>query len=340
MDYNNLKCPICNTPLEDDDDIVVCPECGAPHHRECYEELGHCYFDKKHSENFDYNEYIKEKQAENGTQTDNNVNSAENGADTYVNCPRCGAVNPKSSFYCSKCGAPINTGFQNQGGGQPNVPPFGAVMFDPMAGMNPDEEIDDGVTAGETAKYVQRNTPYFLRVFANIRDNNRSKFNFAAFLFSGGYMLYRKMYKIGVIFTCIVGALIAGSILVQTLPVFGWMDIYKAAVANIGDVGMVEFYSQLSVEISKLPFIQQFIFFLPSVLSLLKWVFMFIAGNIANRAYFKDTIQKIKKIKEDTKDNQQQKNQLLQTKGGVNTVVAIVLFVCLIIINYVPYFFI
>lgn len=30
------------------EDIVVCPDCGAPHHRECYQRLGHCALIENH----------------------------------------------------------------------------------------------------------------------------------------------------------------------------------------------------------------------------------------------------------------------------------------------------
>lgn len=35
-------CAYCRAILFEDDDVVWCPECGAPHHRACYQELGHC----------------------------------------------------------------------------------------------------------------------------------------------------------------------------------------------------------------------------------------------------------------------------------------------------------
>lgn len=36
MDYRGQHCPICGKEFCDGDDIVVCPECGTPYHRECY----------------------------------------------------------------------------------------------------------------------------------------------------------------------------------------------------------------------------------------------------------------------------------------------------------------
>ena len=88
-------------------------------------------------------------------------------------------------------------------------------FMDPLAGVPADTDFGDGVTAGETAKYVKQNTPYFIRVFNNIKTMNKSKFNFAAALFTGGYLLYRKMYKLGALFAFIQLALISSMIVLH-----------------------------------------------------------------------------------------------------------------------------
>ena len=36
MDYKGCKCASCHKVLKEGDDIDICPECGAPYHRECY----------------------------------------------------------------------------------------------------------------------------------------------------------------------------------------------------------------------------------------------------------------------------------------------------------------
>ena len=40
LDYTHIKCPVCGDTFKEDDDIVVCPQCGAPYHRACYQEKG------------------------------------------------------------------------------------------------------------------------------------------------------------------------------------------------------------------------------------------------------------------------------------------------------------
>ncbi|MFO7947073.1 MAG: RING finger protein [Armatimonadota bacterium] len=35
-------CPFCRFPIKPGEDIVVCPECGVPHHADCWEENGGC----------------------------------------------------------------------------------------------------------------------------------------------------------------------------------------------------------------------------------------------------------------------------------------------------------
>lgn len=34
--YEGLSCPVCGKMFEIGDDIVVCPQCGLPHHRDCW----------------------------------------------------------------------------------------------------------------------------------------------------------------------------------------------------------------------------------------------------------------------------------------------------------------
>ncbi len=183
MEFTQYTCPVCENRFENGDDVVVCPECGAPHHRECWEELGHCFYEERHGEGFSFED------ASNGGEED-----GEAGAETVV-CQRCGAENEKTNFYCGTCGYGVN----------------GNPMYDPMAGMNSEEEIAEGVKVGEAAKYIGKNTPYYLQVFMRMRQFGSGKFNFSAFLFTGAYFLYRKMYVPGVLLMLARIGIVVGS---------------------------------------------------------------------------------------------------------------------------------
>ena len=40
--YTGEKCIVCGELFADGDDIVVCPDCGTPCHRSCWEKSGEC----------------------------------------------------------------------------------------------------------------------------------------------------------------------------------------------------------------------------------------------------------------------------------------------------------
>ena len=60
LNEKGLSCAGCKAYLFEEDDIVYCPVCGAPHHRECYNRTGHCALEELHGTE---NEYDAEKAA-------------------------------------------------------------------------------------------------------------------------------------------------------------------------------------------------------------------------------------------------------------------------------------
>ena len=310
MEFYNYKCPVCGERFKNGDDIVVCPECGAPHHRQCYEVENHCAYEDKHSEDFDF----KEESAYNPDE-----DFTDDGE--KVICPKCQTENEKGTFYCIKCGFPVglqnnqnNQSYQNnQNSGQPfsTGMPFGgqpfANAFDPMGGVNPDEDMGDGVTAGEISKFVKNNTPYFIRVFKNIKDFSRGKFNICAFLFSGGYLLYRKMYKLGILFSSLLIALKVADLYIQ----FNLISDSAKQILN----GSQTSYTQIFSAIRDLSFNDQLMLMLSGVCSILGLVIEIIIGVYANKWYFKHCKEKISLIKKET----DQPDQYIEKLGGVNT---------------------
>lgn len=48
MNFTKYICPVCAQAFKEDDDVVVCPDCGMPHHRTCWFENGKCFYHEKH----------------------------------------------------------------------------------------------------------------------------------------------------------------------------------------------------------------------------------------------------------------------------------------------------
>lgn len=46
--FSGADCPVCRAAFVETDDIVVCPDCGTPHHRHCYAELSACGNKERH----------------------------------------------------------------------------------------------------------------------------------------------------------------------------------------------------------------------------------------------------------------------------------------------------
>lgn len=320
MDYIGKKCPVCENYFHADDDIVVCPDCGTPHHRECYESLGHCCNESLHKTGFDYSE----------TET-------KEEKDHVIVCKRCGKENEADAFFCKYCATPLtddqkktdnqqNTAYNQQGQN------FAMPFLDPLGGVPSDTDLGDGITAGEAAKYVKQNTPYFIRVFANIRNLNKSKFNFAAALFSGGYMLYRKMYRIGAFITAVQAAMI----LVRMYLAYVFTDLYTGlANCYINATSTEQMVDSFSKYINGLTSLQVFMLYLPSLLSIAQIILMIVIGLTFNRQYMNDCKKKIIAIKNSAKEGENP-DTLLQTKGGVNTSLAISLLITALIIEYLP----
>ncbi|MBR6533546.1 MAG: DUF2628 domain-containing protein [Clostridia bacterium] len=59
--FPQKSCALCHAYLFPEDDVVYCPECGAPHHRECYNSIGKCALTQFHGTE---NQYDKIKQRE------------------------------------------------------------------------------------------------------------------------------------------------------------------------------------------------------------------------------------------------------------------------------------
>ena len=73
-------CPACRELFTDTDDVVVCPECGTPHHRKCYRINGECVNKIRHGTEFNWNtENNKTKPEEFFKNTENSEDKNKDG---------------------------------------------------------------------------------------------------------------------------------------------------------------------------------------------------------------------------------------------------------------------
>ena len=189
--FTGCPCSVCGKTLAEGDDIVVCPDCGAPYHRACYEKQGACVYAARHGA-FEW--------------------TPPASAQPERKCPNCGAANPESAQRCSHCGAPFAEG--------QTPPPRAGVPRQPQrpgeqaGGFNyarlyqqaeggvwqygaasADEPID-GISSDEWAVYLGPSSPAYLRDFAQMqRYGRKSSICFSALLFGPLYYFYRKAWK-------------------------------------------------------------------------------------------------------------------------------------------------
>ena len=336
MDFLGKPCPVCSRTFREDDDIVVCPKCGAPYHRECYHEKGRCIFSDLHKKHQSWQEIQEDNAKQNDTESNTIV------------CPRCSTVNPDNAIVCKKCGSFLAKNidmnseipFENESdttkGG---IPPFGndspfSFFLDPMGGVSPDEDFD-GVTGAELSKYVTNNTTYYLPVFEQYKKQKRNRFNFCAFLFVGAWYLYRKQY--------VKGALLSVLYLINELAAlmcsaYFTNPLIKEANTFYSGRNYVTITDYFSWAINNKSFGEVLLMFLPQILYVMFLIVRVICGIRGNKSYYKSAVAKIKKIKGSSADEVSDKQKEIAAAGGVNAPIAWVCLMCYIILSFASLF--
>jgi hypothetical protein len=129
LENKEQHCALCHALLFAEDDVVYCPTCGAPHHRECYNSKGDCALSEFHGTE---NQYDKLKRAEEEKKAEQEAKTQENQPDFET---------PFGQF----------------------------TPIDFLGGVKPDTIIEEGVTAADAAKFVFSNTMRFIPKFARGR---------------------------------------------------------------------------------------------------------------------------------------------------------------------------
>ena len=187
--YEGLSCPVCHKPFVQDEDIVVCPQCGLPHHRACWKSIGRCFEESKHGTEQQWSRYTAQDA------------SASSSATTNV-CPNCQENNSQYAEFCSRCGAPLSFDDWHSAPAQPPSPereyaPYRATNVNHHYSSS--DRIGD-VSAEELAAVVGNNAEYYITRFRRMERGGSGGWNWAAFLLSPYWLFYRKHYLLGGIY--------------------------------------------------------------------------------------------------------------------------------------------
>lgn len=205
--YIGNTCPVCEQPFRDGDDVVVCPDCGTPYHRECWKKIGVCLHQAEHAAGFEWKPDVP-----------------EDDVPEEAVCPNCGTHNPPGAQRCGHCGVPLGQGApaQQPDNGGPiyarNPPP--RQSYDQQRGREPHlegytagrdgsvyrkevgpEDPIDGIKVKDWASFVGRSSMYYLMQFFRMSETgHKVTISFSAFLFGPLYFFWRKMWKHGALF--------------------------------------------------------------------------------------------------------------------------------------------
>lgn len=163
--FENDKCPVCGVLFKADDDIVVCPECGTPHHRDCYNKTHICANKKLHGTDFKFS-----RSAETAEPQEQEVKEE-----------------PKQAL-------PFAPAYQNS-----NSPEqIKQLVNETMPEQEHTEEVTvDGVSVLDASQVIGTNVRYYLPRFIKKKGLN---WNWGAFFFGPLYYFFRKMYMQGFMF--------------------------------------------------------------------------------------------------------------------------------------------
>lgn len=333
--YAGNECPICKVKLEKIDDIVICPDCGAPYHRECIKNVGHCILEDLHASGKSWeSEEDKLKGFVDGLR--------ETEGQRWNTCPRCGTTNEMGMTVCKICGSemeppieqfeqfaqnatvppqgnpnnipPNNMEHPNMGApnmGRPNnqgpvrdYMPYNPFTT-PFGGLDPDDTIDE-VAVKDLAVFIGKNSDQYLLKF-KMMGKNAMALNLSAFFLNGVFFLYRKMYAIG--------ALILLSFIVFAIP--------EMLITFVRFVEVLVPGKDIGINIEKLIPIA-------SIFSFLRLGLMFFSGMMANKIYKTHCINSVKSIRSKKMPDNEYYAQL-NKKGTVNqTLIIILAIACLI----------
>lgn len=297
MKYDNVKCPVCNEVFTTESDVVVCPECGTPHHRDCYLKVGQCINAEKHAEGY--------------TWLNPNPTSVETHEATKKAEPAKVIVGGVVTSETAPNGAVPAIEIDRNGNTR-------AVY----RAITPNEKIGE-FTVEEYGKVVQKNVHKYIPKFMML-DKTKSKvsLNWAAFFFGPFWMFYRKMYKYGTIALLILGILpliFMGDVLTYSEESTAVYNELVEIMLSDADITNEELTAMTNEVAEKMP-VEPTVLRVSSYIEFAISAVLFLFGNYFYKKHCEEVLTKAKPLK----DNPDEWNSKISKAGG-RTLLAVVM---------------
>ncbi len=301
--YKDEKCPVCSKEFKEGDNIVVCPECGTPYHKECYKKVNDCINKESHGTYFYTNDKI-EKIKSGFENSEKNVQEAD--TEEKIKCPYCDTMNHLENEECERCGMP----FDNLASG---------VLFYKDKILKQDTIA--GISIKDWVAYLGANAMSYIIKFKSIEKRKYSllEFNFGAGFFGELYFLYRKMYLFGGLFfflrmfiTTFIISMFLPPDLVQVMSGVNLSDVINSAFFGVSGTNMSSIViNKFVMFLNQNPQVSNYVFFGWFVLSVLM-------GAVATRIYKSTSERKIRSIDKSVYCDDVSYRNVLVKKGSVN----------------------
>lgn len=293
LEVKGQVCPICKAYLFDDDEIAVCPTCGAPHHRECFVNAGKCGLEKFHGTD---KQYDKVKEAEQKEEPKKSEPTEKAGK---KKCFSCGSYYDEEDNFCPHCGS------KKQENGFGDFGSYG-VKFDFLGGVNPNEDMGEGHKADDVKKFVAVSTHQMLPRFKKFKNGKRVSFSFWHLLFPSATFAMRKMY-----FFAAISATLEVVAALLMLPFTNSVATVMASSSKMNYVELIKKTLETGGEAAK----QNVILLAVGVGLIILWNVL--CSLFANRIYYKHVIKTMTDI-DKTAEDEDEKILLYRKRGAIN----------------------
>lgn len=316
FDYTGYDCKSCGKSFTADDDIVVCPECGTPYHRDCYKKEGKCINFELHESRVSWKSDIEQKMQD-GT--------------APVHCKGCGNELRADQLFCDKCGMPTEfflksaavkeSDSESSTSGTERMTevfyPYMINYSDPLCGFNPEEEYESGLTTKDLGDFVGTSTHYYLPKFKLMKTGRfKLSMNIPALFFPEYYFAYRKMPAAAFMVLLVKTVIGLPGLAISMQSLFNGTDTTSLMFQSL----MRDYpnFSEIAQRFANVNFNTDSFILLFNITNLINWILIFVFGSFANYMYYKYSLKKAAQIKNNAISNQLNISEHLRQNGGTS----------------------